>query len=169
MRSLLIIAVCLFPSISYSQEWDMFQLKERVSTNESEIKVLKNRIAELEAKLEEQEAEEQIEYVEADNTQYRSVSRYSGPSWTWPGNLRSHLESTHGIDTDGLSHSELQDIHDNLHNVGSSGISGSSRTVEYEPTKAYSSGSYYRSSYQPVQYYYSSGYSSCPSGNCPSY
>lgn len=39
-----------------------------------------------------------------------------GPSWTWPGNLAHHLKITHGIDTDGLSHQELEAVHNALHN-----------------------------------------------------
>jgi hypothetical protein len=50
-----------------------------------------------------------------------SVVRSSGPSWTWPGDLRNHLLSTHGhsaselaeLQRQGLS---LQDIHNNDHN-----------------------------------------------------
>lgn len=91
----------------------------------------------------------------------RSVTRYGGTTWTWPGNLRSHLESEHGIDTSGLSDSELRTVHDNLHNTGRSGIGG---TAYYQPAKrnyyapAYNTG--YRA-YQPRVYYRQSNCPSC--------
>lgn len=68
------------------------------------------------------------------------VARYSGPSWTWPGNLRSHLMGAHGYSAEqlaGLSQSELRALHDNAHNHGETGLQ------------------------------FSSGSDSCPSGNCP--
>jgi thiol-disulfide isomerase/thioredoxin len=85
----------------------------------------------------------------------RSVVRYGGSTWTWPGNLRSHLASAHGINTNGLSDSELRTIHDNLHNTGRSGITGgqAARPVQYA-----------RQTYQPRVYYSSRG-SYCPT--CP--
>lgn len=46
----------------------------------------------------------------------------SGPSWTWPGNLRSHLSGGHGFSEEqlaGLSQSELIALHDNSHNGSS--------------------------------------------------
>ena len=87
----------------------------------------------------------------------KSVTRYGGTTWTWPGNLRSHLESEHGIDTSGLSDSELRTVHDNLHNTGRSGING---TANYQPTVRYMQPVRY--TYQPRTYYRSAGY--CP--NC---
>lgn len=44
------------------------------------------------------------------------VERVSGPTWTWPGDLSTHLRTTHGVSTDGLSGAELVELHDNLHN-----------------------------------------------------
>lgn len=78
-----------------------------------------------------------------------TVARYSGPLWTWPGNLRSHLMANHGYSAEqlaGLSQSELKALHDNAHNHGESGFSGGG-------ILQFSSGSV--------------GSSSCPIGNCP--
>lgn len=35
--------------------------------------------------------------------------------WTWPGDLRKHLQSTHNVDTSGLSTNQLEMLHDGLH------------------------------------------------------
>ena len=45
-----------------------------------------------------------------------TVPVVSGPTWTWPGDLATHLRTTHGVSTDGLSGAELVQLHDNLHN-----------------------------------------------------
>lgn len=93
----------------------------------------------------------------------RNVTRYGGPTWTWPGNLRQHLESTHGVNTAGLSDSQLRTVHDNLHNARSSGITGGSYA---RPAMNYTRS--YAPSFQPrvmMSYGYSSG--GCPGGMCP--
>lgn len=36
--------------------------------------------------------------------------------WTYPGDLGSHLRTTHGVDVTGLSHSDMLAIHDGIHN-----------------------------------------------------
>lgn len=73
------------------------------------------------------------------------VQRQPGPTWTWPGNLRTHLIS-HGYSSDeiaDLSQDALRILHDNEHN----GYGRMTNTVQ-----------------QSVR---SSGFSSsCPSGNC---
>lgn len=38
------------------------------------------------------------------------------PNWTWPGNLATHMASTHGVDVSGMSYSDMRDYHDHLHN-----------------------------------------------------
>lgn len=46
----------------------------------------------------------------------RSQNSYN-PQWTWPGNLRQHLQSTHGIANAGsLTQDEAEQMHDQLHN-----------------------------------------------------
>ena len=78
----------------------------------------------------------------------RSVTRYGGNTWTWPGSLSLHLQSTHGINTSGMSHSEMRAVHDNLHNHGVSGVISGERTIR----RVYN---------QPQQYFRSNSY--CPS------
>lgn len=49
----------------------------------------------------------------------RQVSRLSGPSWSWEGDLRDHLVESHGHRVSGLDDYPLGDlvtIHDNAHN-----------------------------------------------------
>jgi hypothetical protein len=36
-------------------------------------------------------------------------------SWTYPGDLRTHLEQGHGVSTAGLGRFELLNLHDSLH------------------------------------------------------
>ena len=75
-----------------------------------------------------------------------AVQRMSGPTWTWPGDLATHLSTTHGVDVSGMSFSDLKATHDNLHN-GQRGFQAAM------PTRR-------------VQYVRRSG-SYCPGGNCP--
>lgn len=74
------------------------------------------------------------------------VQRMSGPTWTWPGDLASHLSTTHGVDVSGMSFSDLRATHDNLHN-GQRGYQAAMPTRRVQ---------YVRRS---VSY--------CPGGNCP--
>lgn len=39
--------------------------------------------------------------------------------WTWPGDLASHLSRSHGVNTAGMSASQMAQLHDSLHNGGS--------------------------------------------------
>lgn len=39
--------------------------------------------------------------------------------WSYPGDLASHLQSTHGVSTAGLSRKQLLDLHDYLHESNS--------------------------------------------------
>ena len=90
-------------------------------------------------------------------TAKKTVHRYPGSSWTWPGDLRSHLQGdVHGYTAEelaGLSHAELKALHDNDHNGHESGLinvaSPVSTTVER---------------FVPIQTYLSGG---CPGGVCP--
>lgn len=93
------------------------------------------------------------------NDNRRSISREPGPNWTWPGDLRQHLESTHGQSTAGLSESELRDLHDNLHNRERYGSYGYSRPAA-RPMRSYAA-PMYRQSYQPQQYFTPSYCPSC--------
>ncbi len=105
-------------------------------------------------------------------TIYRSpvVVRSSGPSWTWPGDLRSHLATTHGYSLPWLatlSSAELRSLHDNDHNSGR--VTGSG-VVRYAAPTAYPSRSYRSSGVQafgmPLFGTYRAS-SSCPGGICP--
>ena len=69
-------------------------------------------------------------------TRARTVTRSSSTvpnnyqaRWTWPGNLSSHLSSTHGIDTSGMSRAEMMALHDQLHEGGGHIETGWSRSV----------------------------------------
>lgn len=75
-----------------------------------------------------------------------AVQRMSGPTWTWPGDLATHLSTTHGVDVSGMLFSDLKATHDNLHNSQR----GYATAI---PTRR-------------VQYVRRSG-SYCPGGNCP--
>lgn len=37
------------------------------------------------------------------------------PHWTWPGNLAHHLTSFHRVNVQGLSHDQMEALHDSLH------------------------------------------------------
>jgi hypothetical protein len=37
--------------------------------------------------------------------------------WTYPGELSDHLQQTHGVSTSGLSHSQMLNLHDSIHEV----------------------------------------------------
>lgn len=50
------------------------------------------------------------------STGSRPMAFSAGPRWTWPGNLSSHLQGTHGVSTAGLSRAEQIELHDRLHN-----------------------------------------------------
>lgn len=45
----------------------------------------------------------------------RSVNHYN-PQWTWPGNLGSHLQGTHRVNVSGMTHDQMEQLHDQLHN-----------------------------------------------------
>ena len=50
----------------------------------------------------------------------RSQNAYN-PQWTWPGNLKQHLQSTHGVpNASNLTQDEAERLHDSLHNNGGS-------------------------------------------------
>ena len=74
-----------------------------------------------------------------------SSGYYDGTSqWTYPGDIRSHLQGTHGVgNTAGMTKNQMEALHDSLHN-GSRSVSRS-RTVT-----------------RSVQQ------SACPGGVCPS-
>lgn len=54
--------------------------------------------------------------VERRGPSARPVS--SGPTWTWPGDLSSHLRETHGVSTTGMSFEQMRREHDRIHNGG---------------------------------------------------
>lgn len=39
-----------------------------------------------------------------------------GPTWTWPGDLNTHLETVHSVDTSGFTFEQSRQMHDDLHN-----------------------------------------------------
>lgn len=43
----------------------------------------------------------------------------ASPTWTWPGDLATHLRTTHGANTAGMSHQQMVDYHSHLHNTSS--------------------------------------------------
>lgn len=47
-------------------------------------------------------------------------SNAKAQSWTYPGDLRTHLEQGHGVSTAGLSRIELLKLHDSLHEANHS-------------------------------------------------
>lgn len=67
----------------------------------------------------------------------------SGQSWTWPGDLSSHLETAHGVNTAGMSFSQKKSLHDALHNGAvSSATFQNFRTVQATTTTTYADRSY---------------------------
>ena len=46
----------------------------------------------------------------------RAIVRRSGPTWTWPGDLATHLARAHGVNPAGMSFEQMRALHDNLHN-----------------------------------------------------
>lgn len=38
--------------------------------------------------------------------------------WTYPGEIRSHLESGHGVNASGMTTAQAEAMHDSLHNAG---------------------------------------------------
>lgn len=67
--------------------------------------------------------------------------------WTYPGNISTHLSSTHGVDVSGMSVSDQLRLHDSMHEA-----ERGSSTVRYSVAS-------------PVRSYVRS--SSCPGGVCP--
>jgi len=49
------------------------------------------------------------------------VTYSSGPRWTYPGDIASHLAGTHGQSVAGMSVPEMEALHDSLHNAESYG------------------------------------------------
>lgn len=47
-----------------------------------------------------------------------TVSSSRSGSWTWPGDLSSHLSGFHGVSVAGLSQSQMIQIHNQIHNGG---------------------------------------------------
>jgi len=45
-----------------------------------------------------------------------------GPSWTYPGNIYSHLSGTHEFDASGMTRKQAEDYHSDLHNAESLGM-----------------------------------------------
>jgi len=45
----------------------------------------------------------------------RNVTTVGSGSWSWPGNLASHLSGFHGVNVAGLSQSQMIQIHDSIH------------------------------------------------------
>lgn len=101
-----------------------------------------------------------------------SLSRMPGPSWSNPGDLRSHLIHQHGWNPsqiNSMSQSQLNILKDNCHNSWGHGghpYAGSRRSLSYSAPRP--AVQYAQRSYQP-RVYYSSGYSygGCPNGMCP--
>ena len=54
----------------------------------------------------------------------------SATRWTYPGEIRSHLASTHGVNAAGMSTAQAEALHDQLHN---SSTTTTSRVVYAQP------------------------------------
>ena len=83
---------------------------------------------------------------------YANFPATYGPHWTHPGTIESHLQSTHGINTSGMSKEQMLSLHDSLHEGR---VSNTQPTPVQQTT--YSTKSYSTSSYR-----------TCPPGGCPS-
>ncbi len=59
--------------------------------------------------------------------------RTSGPSWTYPGNIYTHMQKSHGVSCDGMSISEAEAYHSSLHNAG---VSTSTRATTTTRTRS---------------------------------
>lgn len=47
----------------------------------------------------------------------KAAANHYTPGWTWPGDLRHHLQATHGIsDASALTQDQAEQLHDALHN-----------------------------------------------------
>jgi hypothetical protein len=71
------------------------------------------------------------------------AQRSGGLHWTYPGEIRQHLASGHGVNASGMSREEAESLHDSLHNA--------ERGVRVQ---------------QPT--FYQPETSGCPGGVCPS-
>lgn len=56
-----------------------------------------------------------VTYSQSYSSQPTIVSS-SGPSWTYPGDITSHLASGHGVSGAGMSHAQQVALHNQLHN-----------------------------------------------------
>lgn len=51
----------------------------------------------------------------------------SANHWTYPGEIRSHLAASHGVNANGMTRAQAEALHDGLHN------GGASHAVSYRP------------------------------------
>ena len=70
------------------------------------------------------------------------AQRSGGTRWTYPGEIRQHLASGHGVNASGMSREQAESLHDSLHNA--------QRGVRVQ---------------QPI--FYQPETSGCPGGVCP--
>lgn len=52
--------------------------------------------------------------------------------WTYPGEIRQHLESGHGVDASGMTQEQAEALHDELHNEASGRAVASPQTYLYQ-------------------------------------
>jgi len=55
------------------------------------------------------------------------TSTASAQHWTYPGSIEHHLRADHGIDTRGMSQSQMLHIHDSLHESGRAPVTSKQR------------------------------------------
>ena len=102
------------------------------------------------------------------------VKTSSGPHWTYPGDITSHLQSDkHGyIDTTGMTIEQQLSLHDSLHNTAKASVKPASSTTTYTysypvsslPMSTQTTSSSYSG---PLVQRSRTTTSSCPGGVCP--
>jgi hypothetical protein len=107
--------------------------------------------------------------VDAPTFSNGSVTRMPGSNWNVEGDwnytlveLADHLRQVHGLNVDGKTMTELQAMHDNLHN-GYSAYGSQIRSVNAAPVTQY-----YATNRAPTVFRRNRTYSTCPQGQpCP--
>lgn len=156
-------------SVQKSHSETMTELQEYRSTLER----IEQAIVELQTKAKETKPSiETTKVVRLDSTPVVAqpgVTRMPGSNWNVQGNwnytiteLADHLRSDHGVNVDGKTLSELQAMHDNLHNGYSAYGSTARATQSVAPIQ------YYTPRQTPTIFRRTRSYSTCPPGQpCP--
>lgn len=147
-------------SVEKSHNETMAELQEYKST----LQRIEQVVTELQAKS--KEVKPPAEPVKSQAT--AEVSRMPGSNWNVEGNwnytlieLAEHLRRVHNVNTDGKTMSELQAMHDNLHN-GYSAYGAPVKSTVANPIQ------YYTPRQAPSLFRRTRTYSTCPPGtSCP--